>query len=147
MSEIQTPVEKVAAEYAPKINTYLQTIGEALRASGLDVDGPYDMTADDYRWSLIVRPDANSPDDDIIDVTVEIAEASTYGDDDAPNGINFGLTVVEYGGRILGGKTPFNYTDEVWVNAADADAVAQRWALFDAAEDGSAIAGMISKSR
>jgi hypothetical protein len=42
-------------------------------------------------------------------------------------GLTFRLDVVEYGGRIICGYTPYNYTEKCWVDANDAEAVKTRW--------------------
>lgn len=49
-------------------------------------------------------------------------------------GVNFGLDIVEYGGIILGGLAPFNYSPEVWVDSRNPDAVLARWHVFEDAD-------------
>lgn len=135
-------IEALAKTYGPRALALLKRIGEVCEEAGFVVEPePGDLSADDYRWALSVcRPGAHSPvpeppnhwDKDAIDISVEIAEASEYGDEDHDGyGLNFALDIVEYGGRILGGLTPYNYTDECWVDARDSEAVEARWKLLE----------------
>jgi hypothetical protein len=98
----------------------------------------HDMSDDCYRWNVLVRP-ANTPADaDVgVDVSLIIAESQAYGDGE--EGMNFSLDMVEYGGLIVGGCTPFNYSSDVWVDVADNDAVETRWTLFTQCFDAGAV--------
>lgn len=136
-------MESIAESIKPRALALLGKVRDELTEAGYLTDPePCDMSSDDYRYALSVcRPGACSPvpappnhyDTDLADITVEIAEAREYGDDEAHDGygVNFGLDIVEIGGRILGGLTPFNYTDECWVDARDPEAVEARWALLE----------------
>ena len=130
-------MEKVAEAYKPLAMALLNRIKGILEAESLTVKDPYDMSADNYRWSMLVhRHPGDHADDDGVDITVEIAEERDY-DDDEGYGLNFGVDIVEYGGRNLGGIAPFNFTPEVWVDSRDENAVAARWQLIeDACYDG-----------
>src|SRR6266478_1460728 len=101
----------IKRKYKNRILAILNRIAEVLRQAGCDVEGPWDLSGDDYRWEL----QANN-----IDISITICESETY--DGEPNGINFALDIVEEGGRILGGLTPYNYTDAVWVSRSDSEA-------------------------
>lgn len=35
------------------------------------------------------------------------------------------------GGVIIGGLTPYNYSDRLWVSRKDPEAVEERWDLFE----------------
>jgi hypothetical protein len=146
--------EGLMPRYRPRIEALLRKVGEACVGSGLQVerveDGivkVWDMCGDDFKWAIGVwRPDGDMSDfDQVIDVSVEIAEELSYGDESHEGyGVNFSLDVVECGGRILGGLTPYNYTDECWVDARDDDKVAERWAILEAA-DVSEVSSLILK--
>jgi hypothetical protein len=125
-------MEKIAEEYGPKALALLSRIRDALIAEGFEGTEPFDMSADDYRWSmLITRP--GQPQDQGVDISVEIAEQRDY-DDDEGWGLNFALDIVQYGGIILGGLTPYNYSELCWVDSRDAEMVANRWAILEQAE-------------
>jgi len=133
MSEhIRAYADRVAEDYSERILDLLKEIRKLCIDYGLHCpDEPFDMSADDYVWALkVFRTEDENDLDNLVDVTIEIAEAHVYGDEPA-NGINFGLSIVEWGGRILGGYTPFNFTPECWVDAADDEAVADRWRVFE----------------
>lgn len=126
-------MESVAKEYGPKALDLLKSIATVCNERGLAADEPYDLSDDDYRWSMRVwRTPERSRDEDCIDISVEIAEEREFDGGDG-YGLNFGLDVVEWGGRILGGLAPFNYTPLVWVDARYPDEVAERWSLIESA--------------
>lgn len=125
-------IEAVATKYAPRILAKLTELRDALIAAGIRCEvAPFDMSDDYYRWRFDTTP-SGEVDDASVDVCVEIAEAAAYGDDPV-YGINFALDVVRWGGLILGGLTPFNYTDECWVDATDEEAVETRFQMIEEA--------------
>jgi hypothetical protein len=132
-------IEKVYDAYKPKMAAVLMRVRDTCNAAGLLAEEPFDMSGDDYKWSMRVwRSQAardEGDDDNCVDVSVEIAESREY-DGENDYGINFGIDIVEWGGRILGGLTPFNYTAECWVDARDDDAVSDRWQIIEDADPG-----------
>jgi hypothetical protein len=117
---------------------------DACRAAGLSADErPADLSGDDYKWGLRVWRAGETRGEDCVDVNVELAEAFLFGEQDNPYGVTFAVSIVEWGGRILGGLEPYNYTPRVWVDARAAAAVAERWALI-AAADVNTIASVIN---
>jgi hypothetical protein len=128
------PIDQVAAVYGPRALTLLAEVRDYFDTLGIPTGEPFDMSDDVYRWSLAVG-DASLGLDELIDVTVEIAEAQAYGDDPA-DGVNFGLSISRYGGELLADCQPFNFSPQCWVPASDPEAVRERWDLFaDAARD------------
>lgn len=125
-------IESIAKEYGPKIIALLTRIGTICRDAGFNTDEPYDFSDDTFRWSLVVWH-GERVDNNMIDFTIEISEAQQYGDE-PEDGITFGLMIVEYGGRIVGQMTPYNYTPQCWVSAHDASAVAERWQIMEEAD-------------
>jgi hypothetical protein len=112
----------------------LKRVSDACLDRGMVVRGdPFPMHDDDYRWVLVVWRDQaardRAGDDELIDITLEVAEERSY-DNQGDYGVNFGLTIVEYGGRVLGGLAPFNYTDQCWVDARDPVAVLERFDMI-----------------
>lgn len=127
-------IEAVRKEYEPKILGLLRNIGQVCQGAGLTAKEPYSMCDDEYRWSLTVYRDKAGKDlDSAVDISVVLAEGREYDGGDG-FGINFGLSVVEYGGRILGGLEPFNYTPDVWVDARLPLLVKDRWQIMQDAD-------------
>lgn len=130
-------IEQVAKRYEDRIKAFLERCRVPLTEAGWQPGEVIEMFGDDWRWEFELLRSSEEP----VGFDLTIAEAKSYGDD-PPNGINFSLSIVEYGGRILGGMTPFNYTDAVWVDARDAEAVEERWQYFEDA-DLSELAGLV----
>lgn len=119
--------------YAARIIVFLKRVQTAARALGYTFrQGPYEVSYDEYRWELVGRRPGGGP-EDLVDFSLTIAEAASYGDEPA-EGINFAFDVVGYGGRLLGGITPYNYTPQVWVRVDDTAAVEARFRLIEEAD-------------
>lgn len=131
--QYQAQVEAIKERYADRIMAILYAAKHALEEDGFSCSNPFDMSADDYRWSLVVYP-TDSLDDETTstDITIQIAESVDY--DGSEDGINFVVDVVTYGGRMLGGLTPYNYTDQCWVSLDDPDAIEERFQLIERAD-------------
>jgi hypothetical protein len=130
--EYSTILEETAKLYTPKALALLAKIKELLIADGLIVMGePFDMSTDTYQWSLIVsrNPVVGKDNENIVDITIEISEEREY-DGGEGYGISFALDIVEWGGRMLGGLAPYNYTSQCWVDSRDPLAVASRWSIL-----------------
>lgn len=134
----------VGEDYAERVHEFLLAVCDEARSveRGLACDGPADMTDEEHRWSVLVRQ-VGGDEEDGVDVTVTVLESEVRGDEEG--GVNFGLDVVSYGGAIVGGFVPYNYTPDVWVDAADSDAVEARWRLFDGGLDPSAVVDSIQE--
>jgi hypothetical protein len=124
--------ETVATAYGERILKLLGRVREVCTEAGLYCpDEPFDMSADDFRWCLkVFRTEDENDYDQLVDVSVQIAEAREYGDE-PEDGINFGLDIVKWGGRILGGLTPYNYTEHCWVSAHDSEAIEERFRIIE----------------
>lgn len=124
-------IEDVKKAYEDRILVLLGGIKAACEQAGMRVDGPNDMSTDSYEWALEIRRPGHDTED--VGITLEIVEEREY-ECAGGYGVSFGLDIVRYGGQILGGFQPFNYTSGVWVDARDPEAVAKRWAVFAAAD-------------
>jgi hypothetical protein len=60
-----------------------------------------------------------------IDVSITLAESRAYQGDDS--GINFSISAVSTGGRIVGDLIPENYSPGVWVSLRKPQEIAARW--------------------
>lgn len=128
-------MERVWKRYETRVTAILNHMRDVLISVGFDVTEPYDMSDDCFRWNMGTKVDG-AVGDGSIDFCVEMAEASDYGDntEEQPYGINFGINIVEWGGLILGGLMPYNFTEWCWVDALNADAVEARFKLLEEAD-------------
>jgi hypothetical protein len=122
-----------------RIKAIMEKIRDACKEAGLVPDAePFDMSCDEYQWALIVRKEKRPTVDDRdytdvdYDVTLKVCESEEY--DGTENGITFAVDVCTVGGRIVGGLSPYNYSDQCWVSVADADAVEERFAIIENAD-------------
>lgn len=121
--------KQLKSTYGPKIEAILGEIQAAVNATGMSACDPFDMHDDEWRWDIAVYRDANQDGEPFCDVYITIIESEI--NDGEKDGINFMLDAVEYGGRIIGGLCPYNYTEDIWVSRRDPEAVAERWRLFE----------------
>ncbi|SRR6266571_1884201 len=126
-------VAGLAAELAPSITALLERVRGALIEAGYPCGEVWDMSADDYRWAFSTLNDDGKEREGSVDIAVEIAEQRAYEgmDDETLWGVSFRIDVTGWGGVILGGFAPYNYTERCWVDLRDPSAVAERWALVD----------------
>lgn len=127
-------IERIQQRYGERVAVILNRIAAILHAAGYETVGPHEMFDDEYRWALTTKNDKAVIGEGSVDFMFEIAEQKQYEGDDAEPGVNFGLNVTAYGGRILGGFQPYNFTPEVWVNAFDDAAVEERFQLMEQAD-------------
>jgi hypothetical protein len=129
-------IERVKNDYEERIVAFLNRCRDYVIGLGIPCTDVHDMSDDYFRFTFSTTHANGLVSDGDVDFTLEIAEAASYGDEPT-YGVNFGLDIVEYGGRVLGGLQPFNFTDACWVDATDADALRARWQYFeDASVDG-----------
>jgi len=127
-------VDKMTRRYEPKIVRLLTSIGEAFQAQGFMVEGPFEHHDEEPTWELSVYPPVaesgvrTSGDPDLVDVSIHIALSEHR--DGEKGGMSFLLDTAHYGGAIIGGFAPFNFTDQVWVPRNDRDEVEDRWEIF-----------------
>ena len=119
---------QIKNKYEKRIMAILERIADVLRETGFGVEGPWDLSSDDYWWALLADVDGVR-----VDVSFKICESEQY--DGEKGGVNFTLDIVEEGGRIIGGLTPFNYTDRCWVGRKDKQAVEERFRLLEQADE------------
>lgn len=126
----------LAAEMAPSITAFLERIRKVLTEAGYPCGKVWDMSADDYRWAFGTLNDDGKEEEGSADFAVEIAEQRAYegADDETLWGVSFRLEITAWGGRILGGLAPYNYTDACWVDLRNPAAVAERWGLLEGAD-------------
>lgn len=135
-------VEEVKEEYEPKLKKLLEEVCALATGEGYECSGPSDWSDETYKWAVMVTPTGGDVEDSV-DVSVEIAESKAY--DGTLAGINFSMNAVGYEGEIIGGLTPYNYTDQVWVPVSDAKAIKERWHLFNGGADANEVLYLIDQ--
>lgn len=134
--DVMSP-EEIKDKYAARIAALLDAVIADIREEdeSLVISEIYDMHCDDFRWTFNVHRagdiDAAEDEPQGADVTFVICESEEY--DGEQNGVNFAVEIVGVGGEIVGGITPYNYTDRCWVSRGDADAVEERFQLVERA--------------
>lgn len=120
-------IDHVKGVYESKILALIERIEQALSVEGCYAIRSYEMSDTQYEWEIVATREGGRGDD--VDIRIEISESAQF-DGEMLDGINFGLTATEDGGRILATFLPYNYTSRVWVRALDHEAVRQRWNEF-----------------
>jgi len=142
--------KQIMQKYRKRIMAIMNKIAEAVREAGFRIDGPDFLDGENYSWSILSsfrdrpQPDGSSWDEDV-NIDVNIIESEPYGE--PKGGVNFGLDIVEVGGGILGGVTPYNYTDEVWVPRRDKEAVEERFKIFEESIDPSDVVRILEEHK
>jgi hypothetical protein len=130
-----------------KVTAFLLRLQKSLGEDGFACSEPISMgDGDDFSWWLHVPvaprypnydvpEEANGyiePDEHDVDIRVDMCFATSIGErgPGGKEGVQFSLMVTEYGGCIIGGRAPYNYTDQCFVDADDAAAVQKRWDLL-----------------
>jgi hypothetical protein len=129
VDESNAVIEALAAYYNQSCLELLERIRQHLRDDiAFDEKGPYAEVLDDFRWLLHGR---RVYDGMGVTVMIILAESAQY-DGENEYGINWRLEVTEEHGRELIGWSPFNYTENVWVDAREALRVQERFVYFAA---------------
>ncbi len=129
---------KIKSKYEKRILAIMNSIKQAVLAEeNFIVSGPDDIGCDDFRWGMYIQtPEQVENDirDEGVDISFIICESEHW--DGEENGVNFMVDIVSYGGGMLGGLCPYNYTDNVWVSRKDPAAIEKRFNLMEKAEVG-----------
>ncbi|MFA6270926.1 MAG: hypothetical protein WC657_07010, partial [Candidatus Paceibacterota bacterium] len=131
--------EKLAAKVGPRMKALMDRLAERFGETAWEDDC-------DNVAGFGFEVSRYAGDENPLGVTFEIWDSGDA--DDGVYGVhgNFVLDIVEYGGAIVGGITPENYTDGVWVDYEGADEEwERRLAGIERAED--AIAECIEEWR
>lgn len=134
ISKATAVIEKMwFGEYKEKARAVMMDLRQWLNDYGYWMSELHDESDSEWGWEFYLKPAEDSPDDLILDIRLGMPEANEYGDEPF-DGINFALRMVWYGGEIAGDMVPFNYTDDCWVSAADAEAVENRFSYFEGSQ-------------
>ena len=127
--------EMVKQKYERRILALLRTIAKAARAKGYKVTAPYELTDEKYCWAILITPKGKTARESGVDCSFTIVEEKVReGEGD---GFAFHLSMVAFGGEIVGDFAPFNYSPELWCHTADE--LAERFQYFAEIRPDSAI--------
>lgn len=125
--------DRVKKEYGPKLKAVCESCAESAREQfGTDenwVEAPYESDHDQYDWCFTVRTLPGQSNEGDVSITFSLI-CEDHHNEPFFN-INFIISIVEQVGLIVGGYTPHNHTDKVWVDARNDAAVKERWAEFE----------------
>lgn len=137
--------EEVRAKYESRILAVLNKIRTALTEAGWNVCEPFELDGDEEaRWDMVARPPGISEEADRDEVDYDISftictEAAREGEPEEGGcgGIAFLVDFVHAGGRMVGGMSPGNYTEALWLK--DASEIEERFKLFEEADPTDAV--------
>ncbi len=122
--------KSIAKKYGARARKYLRAVKVGLQDAGLKIEGPADMgSKDEYAWSLYVKTPGGDEDEDAVDITFRVLDSEEW--DGTEGGVSFGVDAVTTSGEQLAQLTPYNYSDKVWVDIMDKDAVDARFLLVE----------------
>lgn len=122
--------ERVYATYKDRIVKTLDGLKQVFAENLWDYTAPFDMSGDDYEWGMLVAPHGESARGErAFYIAFQMRESMAYEGD--PTGVTFAIDVTYHGGYIVGGLTPYNYTDQCWVPIDDEDEVEERFSIVE----------------
>jgi hypothetical protein len=121
--------ESLKKKYEPRILALFTRMSQVLTDAGFVVDEPFEMTDQEYAWFMTAHRPGTTDKDNIVDAQFYIVESSVH--EGSNEGIAFDLTFTEYGGRILGQFSPYNYTPRLWIPLKDKRGIEARFDMFE----------------
>lgn len=120
---------QIARAYEPEILSVLGLLKKGFVNENYQVSDvcEEDMYDGGFRWSFQIFVNGSPEEMKEKDVDVSFTILDSEESDGEKNGLNFSLDMVEYGGRRLGGFTPYNFTNNVWVDVKDNEAIMNRF--------------------
>lgn len=125
--------EEIKDKYEKKILQILSNISDCLKdgEEGWKVGAVNEMHDDEFKWGMLISKLDEDPielSNDDIDISFTIIESER--NDGEENGVSFSIEAVTVGGVIVGGLTPYNYTNDVWVSKDDEEAIEIRFQIL-----------------
>jgi hypothetical protein len=117
-------IEKIWRDYTLRALDVLKYIKTICESHGMMCIAPESISGDELKWELGIKFKTGYA---IVSITV--AESLYY--DATDKGINFMLEVVTDDALVLGGCSPYNYTDEVWIDPFNDEEVEERFRIFE----------------
>lgn len=132
-------IKRVKVAYGEEIDDMLNNIIVALRQSGFAVKNFYSPRDDDdtYRWGFEVN-----------DLSIELEIVDSKECNDSYDGINFSVMVIDNESVIHAHLSPYNYSEECWVDVFNDGKIAERFQdFYSDMEDFVCIVGKIFDKR
>lgn len=130
--------EQIKEKYEPRIITILTAMRTALLEYDLRVESPWLMEDDEFSWWMLVQTEAEAKQSaestELAGVDIRFTILESEHCDGEENGVNFAVDIASIEGEVIGGMTPFNYTEKVWVSRDDEEAIEERFAIFEKAD-------------
>lgn len=124
--------EATVKRLTPRVEALIESLREALSEAGYDPSMP-DWMYGNFYGTFFVSPKDGT---EAVDVSFQFVDgrADADGDGDGEQGtVALSLDVTSEEGRMLGGMTPYNYSEDLWVDMTDDEAVDERMSLFEQA--------------
>ena len=128
-------IEAIAYTYGPRISAMLQSFADHVESPlfGLEAGPVRDMHGDEFIWSVLIFPYHGNQEDGV-DVTLTVVDQAFIEGEDPDSdifGVTFSLDIHGWGGRLVGGLQPYNFTEDWVVDARDPEAVERRFRLIE----------------
>lgn len=125
-------VDRIHTKYKARMLAFLKRIGKACKKLGIKADAPFEMADDEYAYWMTVRyPGADQ--DDSLDMQLYLVDSLAR--EGSLDGVSFSLMSAMYSGVIDGPSlSPSNYTEGLWIPVTDAEAIKERWQIFEDAD-------------
>ncbi len=114
-------MERVELALAPTMQEYMARLSRAVGGTEVWADS---MDIDYWVSFRVERVPGEM--ETCLDVALKLIDSGEYDTGEYDVRGNVILDLVEYGGRIVGGISPYNYTDRVWVDYNDLDEFTRR---------------------
>lgn len=128
--------EKIKIEYEDRLKNVLTHIKTELERFSWFCSKIYEL--EDGTYAIGVSRDAShltrdgDPDEQDVEIIARLMNSKQW--DGTRGGLSFNVDVTSFGGESVGGLTPFNWTEDVWVPAIDEDKVEARMQLIEKAD-------------
>jgi hypothetical protein len=110
--------------YREAFTAKLKDIAGDLIEDGWDIDGePWDSSDEEYQMGLSFSSYGRT-------AAVRITLVESLCREGSLDGIAFSLDLDAACGHVIGGLTPYNYSEELWVPVTDTESIAERWRLL-----------------
>lgn len=135
--ELKQRIDQTVKEFNAELSNEAEAIKNEFGVEPTMMGEAYDMNADGLSyWTGIGFVRAGEQIEDFgIDVRFDLVDAYDYDGlepGDPEWGVNVSVDVVGYDGEMLGGLTPYNYSDRVWTN--DEQELQERLNFLDPSE-------------
>lgn len=126
--------EEIRDRYRPRVLKLFKRIRRRFVTEGLYPDNlPVEDFDEEYCWRLEVRRHKGMETYNDNDFAITFTILDSQGREGKEGYVAFTLDVIEYGGLILSGMCPGNYTEDLWIPLTDEKSIERRFSLFELA--------------